>query len=36
MIIDGILDLDRESEHPRTYEVGQLIKNVDRCNRETW
>ena len=27
--IDGILDLARESEHPRTYEVaGQLIKNV--------
>ena len=27
--IEGILDLARESEHPRTYEVaGQLIKNV--------
>ena len=27
--INGILDLARESEHPRTYEVaGQLIKNV--------
>ena len=27
--IDGILELARESEHPRTYEVaGQLIKNV--------
>ena len=27
--IDGILDLAKESEHPRTYEVaGQLIKNV--------
>ena len=27
--IDGILDLARESEHPRTYEVaGQLIKTV--------
>ena len=27
--IDGILDLARESEHTRTYEVaGQLIKNV--------
>lgn len=27
--IQGILDLARESEHPRTYEVaGQLIKNV--------
>jgi hypothetical protein len=27
--IDGILDLARESEHPRTYEVaGQLIKQV--------
>ena len=27
--IDGILDLARASEHPRTYEVaGQLIQNV--------
>ena len=27
--IEGILDLARESEHPRAYEVaGQLIKNV--------
>ena len=27
--IDGILDLARESEHPRTYEVaGNLIKQV--------
>lgn len=27
--IDGILDLAKESEHPRTYEVaGQLIKTV--------
>ena len=27
--IDGILELARESEHPRTYEVaGQLIKTV--------
>ena len=27
--IDGILDLAREGEHPRAYEVaGQLIKNV--------
>ncbi len=27
--IDGILDLAKESEHPRTYEVaGNLIKNV--------
>lgn len=27
--IEGILDLARESEHPRTYEVaGQLIKSV--------
>ena len=27
--IDGILDLARESEHPRTYEVaGQLITTV--------
>jgi hypothetical protein len=27
--IDGIIDLAKESEHPRTYEVaGQLIKNV--------
>ena len=27
--IDGLLELAKESEHPRTYEVaGQLIKNV--------
>ena len=27
--IDGILELAKETEHPRTYEVaGQLIKNV--------
>ena len=27
--IDGILDIAKESEHPRTYEVaGQLIKSV--------
>ena len=27
--VTGILDLARESEHPRTYEVaGQLIKTV--------
>ena len=27
--LDGILELAKESEHPRTYEVaGQLIKNV--------
>jgi hypothetical protein len=27
--IDGILELAKEQEHPRTYEVaGQLIKNV--------
>ena len=27
--IDGILELAKENEHPRTYEVaGQLIKNV--------
>ena len=27
--IEGILDLAKESEHPRTYEVaGQLIKTV--------
>ena len=27
--IDGILELAKESEHPRTYEVaGQLIKTV--------
>ena len=27
--IDGILELAKEGEHPRTYEVaGQLIKNV--------
>ena len=29
MAIDGILELAKESEHPRAYEVaGQLIKNV--------
>ena len=29
MAIDGILDLAKEGEHPRAYEVaGQLIKNV--------
>ena len=27
--VDGILDVARESDHPRAYEVaGQLIKNV--------
>jgi len=27
--IDGILELAKESEHPRSYEVaGQLVKNV--------
>ena len=27
--IDGILDIAKEGEHPRAYEVaGQLIKNV--------
>ena len=35
-IIDGILELDKEGEHPRTYEVGNLIKQVVRGNRETW
>ena len=29
MAIDGILELAKEGEHPRAYEVaGQLIKNV--------
>ena len=29
--IDGILELAKEQEHPRTYEVaGQLIKNVSK------
>ena len=33
--IDGILELARESEHPRAYEVaGQLIKTVTDTNRD--
>jgi len=35
--IDGILDIARESEHPRTYEVaGQLNQISCRGHRETW
>ena len=35
--IDGILDLARESEHPRSYEVEwKLDKTGCRSNRETW
>ena len=26
--IDGILELSQQSDSPRAYEVGQLIKNV--------
>ena len=33
--LDGILDLARESDHPRAYEVvGQIIKNVADVNRQ--
>ena len=33
--IDGILDLAKESEHPRTYEVaGQLIKTVSETSEK--
>ena len=33
--IEGILDIARESEHPRVYEVaGQLIKTVTDTNRD--
>ena len=33
--IDGILELAKESEHPRTYEVaGQLIKTVTETNQQ--
>ena len=35
--IDGILDLARESEHPRTYEVaGNLIKQVAEVTEKLW
>ena len=33
--IDGILDIAKESEHPRAYEVvGQLIKNVSEVTEK--
>ena len=33
--IDGILDLSKESEHPRAYEVaGQLIKTVSETSEK--
>ena len=33
--IDGILDIARESEHPRVYEVaGQLIKTVSETTEK--
>ena len=33
--IEGILDLAKESEHPRTYEVaGQLIKTVSETSEK--
>ena len=33
--IEGILDLAKESEHPRTYEVaGQLIKTVSDVTQD--
>jgi len=33
--LDGILDLAKESEHPRAYEVvGQIIKNVADVNKQ--
>jgi len=33
--LDGILELAKESEHPRAYEVvGQIIKNVADVNRQ--
>jgi len=33
--IDGILELAKESEHPRTYEVaGQLIKTVSEVTEK--
>ena len=35
MHIEGILDLAKESEHPRTYEVaGQLIKTVSETSEK--
>jgi len=33
--LDGILELAKESEHPRAYEVvGQIIKNVADVNKQ--
>jgi len=33
--LNGILELAKESEHPRAYEVvGQIIKNVADVNRQ--
>ena len=33
--LDGILDLARSSEHPRSYEVaGQLIKTLAEVNKD--
>ena len=33
--LDGILELAKESEHPRAYEVvGQLIKTIADANRD--
>ena len=33
--LDGILELAKESDHPRAYEVvGQIIKNVADVNRQ--
>ena len=33
--IDGILELAKESEHPRTYEVaGQLIQTVSQVSQD--
>ena len=33
--IDGILEVAKEGEHPRAYEVvGQLIKNVDEVTEK--
>lgn len=33
--LDGILDLARDSDHPRAYEVaGQIIKNLADVNKQ--
>tara|TARA_R110000824_G_scaffold49838_23_gene139733 strand:+ start:10935 stop:11309 length:375 start_codon:yes stop_codon:yes gene_type:complete len=33
--LDGILELAKESDHPRAYEVvGQILKNVADVNRQ--